>query len=237
MSERVWSHYHTMQTQDSFVGVVSSIAWSITSWLYIKIKFLLLASVIIAFTGCVIKENNPFLHEGYIRVDLGSLEAIKNEIIVYSTLSRKDNPRTIEVNLWKIKDVVYVGFAQGSSIYNFINLLNWLDNPPDNDKVGYTVGWAKSSTTGEEYYLYPEIENNRGDTLVGSSKKNISIRVYLPEAAISPVSISVVYQHRPNLLSTLGNPDLSFKIVIDYNSTFGNNEFVLTHEMDSTWGY
>jgi hypothetical protein len=196
-----------------------------------------LVVIIVTCTGCGLKNNNMFLHEGYIRVELGGLEAIKKEILIFSTLTRKEQPKIIEVNLWKNKDVVYVSFNQGISTYDFVNLITWLDNPPDNEEVGCTEGWVKSGTTGEEYYLYPEEDNERGDTLLGASEKNLPIRVYLPEAAISPISRPVAYKYKPKPLFNLGNPDLSFNIEIDVVPTFGNNEFVLTHEKDSTWGY
>ncbi len=193
--------------------------------------------IIVICTSCSINNNDILLHEGYIRVKLGSLEAIKNEIIIFSALTRKEQTKTIEVNLWKSRNCVYVGFTKGVSTYDYFNLISWLDNPPDNKEVGYTEGWVKSNITGEEYYLYPEEENERGDTLLGASKKDLPIRVYLPEAAISTISQSVTYRFKPNELFSFGQPDLSFNIEIDVVPTFGNNELVVTHEKDTNWGY
>ncbi len=70
------------------------------------------------------------LHKGYIHVKLGTATQIKHEIIEHSKLARHEQPKTINVELWETSEGVYVFYPEGTTTYNFINSISWLNYPP-----------------------------------------------------------------------------------------------------------
>jgi len=177
------------------------------------------------------------LRTGYIHVKQGSIEEIKNEIIKHSELTKHELPTKITVHLWNTTEGVYVYFPNGTTTYNFINLISWLNYPPGKEHIGYSKGWVQVNEKRGTYFLLPDEENERGDTLIGTSNKSETIRIYLPEARISLASKKIPYEIPLLVLQESATPDLSFEIYIDINPDFGNPDFIITDKMDSSWGY
>jgi len=199
-------------------------------------SYILKFALAISFLLSVVAQATP-LHTGYIHVKLGSIEEIKKEVIEHSKLTIHEKPMKITVHLWDTGEGVYVSFPNGTTTYNFINLISWLNYPPGKEHIGYSKGWFQTSTTKNTYFLFPDEENERGDTLIGVNNKSESIRIYLPAARISLASKKIQYEIPPTVLQELVIPDLSFEVYIDINPDFGNPSFVLTDQMDSNWGY
>ncbi|NIB45120.1 hypothetical protein HBA55_36415 [Pseudomaricurvus alkylphenolicus] len=195
-------------------------------------KFILALTILSASNA----QSTP-LHTGHILVKLGGIEEIKREVIDHSKITRHEKPVTINVHLWDTDDGIYVYFPDGTTTYSFINLISWLNYPPGKEHIGYSKGWLNVSSERNSYFLVPDVENQRGDTLLGADVESRAIRVYLPEARISPASKKVQYERPPALLKKLDAPDLAFEINIDIDPSFGNPGFFITDPMDSNWGY
>jgi hypothetical protein len=193
--------------------------------------------LIIALKATFAYAEMEYLHSGYIYIKLGTSEEIKKEVIEHSSIARHVLPKTIAVHLWQEKDGVYLYYPEGTTTYNFVNSISWLNNPPDRENIGYAKGWVRSRKTNEEYFLYPDISNNYGNTLLGANAMTESVEIYLPEARICLTSKNVTYEPLPEKIKELGQPTLVFKIQVDISPSFGNPLFVLTDKKDTKWGY
>jgi len=187
--------------------------------------------------GCEMQSNHVPLHEGLIHVSAENMEEVKSKIIDHSEITLNEYPLAITVRLTENNSGIFIDFPNGIATYDFVNLISWLDNSSNSENKGRARGWITSSTTKKTYYLRPETENYRGDTLLGADDSGASVRIYLPEAAMSFTSKKTYHQQKPENPFIENKKINTFEILIDANPEFGNNNLVTTHELDSKFGY
>jgi hypothetical protein len=200
-------------------------------------KTFALLTIFIMTLGCKMQSNHVPLHEGLIHVSAENIAKVKIKIIEHSEIALNKYPLAVNVRLTGNNTGIYIDFPNGITTYDFVNLISWLDNSSNSDNNGHAKGWITSSTTKKTYYLHPEIENHRGDTLLGADDSGASIRIYLPEAAMSFTTEKTYYQQKPENPFIENKKFSTFEIFIDANPEFGNNNLITTHELDSKFGY
>lgn len=172
---------------------------------------------------------------GMILVRNGSLEDIQAAIVDYDSIARELQPHTFRVELHPQANGVAVILPDGFPAYDLANITGWLNAPPNQQNVYDAVSWIASPGDGTNYYLEPEEENIRGDTLVGASKAGQSIRIYQPECGISNVSHHFSYIEKPEIVVSQ-NP-VKFEVVLDADTSFGNPNFLVNSPNNHTWGW
>ena len=172
---------------------------------------------------------------GMILVKHGSLEDIQAAIVDYDSIARELQPHSFKVELHPQENGVAVILPDGFPAYDLANMTGWLNAPPSQRNVYDAVSWIVSPGDGTPYYLEPEEENVRGDTLVGASKAGQSIRVYQPECGISNVSHHFSYKEKPEIV--LSQNPIKFEMVLDADPSFGNTNFLVNSPDNHTWGW
>lgn len=172
---------------------------------------------------------------GWILVRNGSEADVKAAIVDYDALVRRKG-RTYRVELHpQSGGGVAVLLPDGFPAYDLANMTGWLNAPPEQESVHDAVSWITSPGDGVKYYLQPEIENARGDTLIGASVEGRSIRVYLPEAGISELSLRLSYQSEPDI--EISQSPIKIQVTRSVNSDFGNPDFIINSAKDYGWGW
>ena len=176
-----------------------------------------------------------YLHKAYIHVKHGSVEKVKNEIIEHSKIIRHEKPAYVSVSLWENDGEIYVYYPEGTTTYNFVNSISWLNRSPGKEHTGYAKGWTKSMGNGDSYYFYPDFSNDWGDTLLGIREGKEPVELYLPDARIAPTSKNVVFEPLPAVVKELGKPTCTFRIEVDVDQNFGNPLLEVTDKKDTNW--
>jgi hypothetical protein len=86
-----------------------------------------------------------------------------------------------------------------------------------------------------EYFLKPEVENEWGDTLVGSSNSGTSIRIYVPETGMSEITQTLEYEPEPRI--SLHSKPVSFSITLDTDISWANPMLSINKPIDHGWKY
>ncbi|KAB8189285.1 hypothetical protein FKV24_009380 [Lysobacter maris] len=172
---------------------------------------------------------------GWIRVGNGGIGDIEAAIVDYGGLTRAARPGIFSVELHPQGDgAVAVLFPDGFPAYDLANMTGWLGAPPQQPDVHDAVCWLESPGDGVRYRLEPELDNDRGDTLVGASADGRSVRVYLPETGVGEISQRREYVQEPEL--ELSPRPVTIGLVLDTDTGFGNPDFLVESPLDQDWG-
>lgn len=181
--------------------------------------------------SCEFLDDGSMVPENFdwIMVATGSVEDVEYEVQEHMELFEKKRPTSHAVEIFAHRDDFFViHFSPGLQPYTFCNLISWLDAPPSESTVEGAVGWYTSPGDRKRYVLFREEDNYAGDTLVGVSDEEESVRVYLPECALSNAGRPVVCPQEPTILQ----PDLqlaaAFVIEDEAPGDFGNPRFLDT---------
>lgn len=171
---------------------------------------------------------------GWVLVSNGSIDEIKASIMDYDSIATEVSPKVFSVELHEQKDgTVAVLFPEGLPSYDMANITAWLDAPPNQENVYGAKSWVVSPDGSVKYFLKPEAENRWGDTLIGSSKDGISIRVFLPETGVSEISQDVEYAIEPSF--SLDAKSVSFVITLDTEIFWANPKFSVNKAVNHVW--
>lgn len=203
-----------------------------------KFSFAILALVLL---GCgeskeasPVSESDFLSAKGWVLVEHGSVEEVRAAISDYDSLAREEIAETFKVELHEQQDgSIAVLFPHGLPSYDIANITVWLDAPPNQENVYGAKLWVSAPDGSNEYFLKPEVENQWGDTLIGSSKSGTSIRIYVPETGMSEVSQLVEYQPEPTI-SLSSNP-VSFTITLDTDISWANPMLSVNQPIDHDW--
>lgn len=124
-------------------------------------------------------------------------------------------------------------FPKGIPSYDIANITIWLNAPPNQESVYGAKSWVSTPDGTNEYFLKPEVENDWGDTLVGSSKSGTSIRIYVPETGMSELSQPVQYEQEPKIL--LSSKPINFAITLDTDISWANPKLSINQPIDHDW--
>jgi hypothetical protein len=195
---------------------------------------------VIFIIGCDrdIDDNSPVYIEsefkpstGWLLVKNGTLSEIKAAIIDYGGLARNIRPKEFNVELYsQYNGRTAVLFPDGFPTYDLTNFTSWLSAPPGHPNVFDAVSWLTPADARIKYYLRPELENKRGDSLIGVSYQGESVRVYLPDNGLSSITKKLKYRLEPKIKLN-GNSE-KFTITLDTSTSFGNQEFIINKASD-----
>jgi hypothetical protein len=172
--------------------------------------------------------------QGWILVKSGSVPDVKAAIRDYDALRRSERPGVFRVELHpQTSGAIAVVLPDGLPAYDLVNMTGWLSAPPDQEAVSGAVSWIKSPGNDIKYYLEPETGNSWGDTLIGASTLGQSVRVSLPETAMSEVSASYSYKEEPEI--KISPQPVTIEVTLDTNTAFGNSNFVVNSPKDHDW--
>ena len=172
--------------------------------------------------------------QGWILVENGSVADIKAAIGDYDGLVREERPGRFIVELHpQSSGAVAVVLPSGFPSYDLANMTGWLSAPPDQEEVYGAVSWITSPSDGVKYYLEPEIDNPRGDTLIGASALGQPVRVYLPETGMSEISLDHPYIEEPEI--EISPQPARIEVTLDTSVDFGNPLFVVNSPKDHDW--
>ena len=178
----------------------------------------------------------PASAAGWIRVDNGTPELIKRAVVAHAESFRKVKPQRFRVSVAKHPSGFFVvTFPDGVRPYDLVNLIGWLDQPPDITGVSGATGWITSPATGVTYSLRPDAENSWGDTLIGTSSDGKAVQVYQPEVSMCEISRRVIPVPEPDLSQAQTDSLPTFTVTLDVDPSFGNPEFKMTHPKDTNW--
>ncbi len=171
---------------------------------------------------------------GWVLISNGSVEDIRAAILDYDSLVREETPGKFLVEIHQQKEGgVAVLFPDGLPSYDMANITVWLDAPPEQQNVYDAKAWVRPPNESKKYFLRPEVENEWGDTLVGSNTKGKSIRVYVPETGISEISQTIEYETEPEVLL---NPNpVRITITLDTEISWANPKFSINKPLNHIW--
>ena len=197
--------------------------------------FALLISVA---TGCSETEHSDEAEftavEGTILVREGTLSDIRAAIVEYDGLTREQVPGVFRVELHpQAAGGAAILFPDGLPAYDMANMTGWLNAPPCQESVYDAVAWTTSPGDGAHYHLSPELENEWGDTLIGTREDGRSVRVYLPETGMSQISAGSTYVGVPDI--EISPAPQVLEITLDKHTGFGNPRLVVNHPDDHDW--
>lgn len=170
---------------------------------------------------------------GTILIRTGTPKLVRDAILSHASLVGKEFPHQVCIAVTEESCGIVVRFPNGAPPYEIVNLIGWLNDPPEIDGVSQAKGWITSPATRVRYSLTPELDNPWGDTLVGASSDGKSVRVYLPEATMCEISKAFIADNEPDI-KTHG-AELTFSVEMDFITTFGNPDFRITHQKDTDW--
>lgn len=181
-----------------------------------------------------VSKSNFIPANGLVLVENGNIGEVKAAISDYDSIAKEEVAGTFIVELHEQKDgSVAVIFPNGIPSYDIINIIVWLDAPPNQENVYGAKSWVSTPDGTTKYFLKPEIENEWGDTLIGSSKEGKSIRIYVPEIGISEVSHSIKYETEPKIF--LSSNPLRFAITLDTDVSWANPKLSINKSIDHDW--
>ena len=174
--------------------------------------------------------------QGWICVHKGTPELAQQAIKAYADNFNKVQPKDFQVNIAEHPaGFLAITFPDGVPPYDLINLIGWLNQPPEIKGVSGAAGWITSPTSGFRYALQPESGNEWGDTLAGTSSDGKSVQVYQPDATMCEISRSVTPLSEPDISAIPAGAGLTFSVTLDVDPSFGNPEFKITHPKDTNW--
>jgi hypothetical protein len=174
--------------------------------------------------------------ENWILVRQGSSPTLCRAVEDYGHLVKPRVPQTCTVAISRsASDFFALRFLDRIPTYNFLNLIEWLNQPPDLPAVSGALGWYRSPANGVKYALYPDSTNTWGDTLIGYNQRNQAVSVYLPEASLCEISRHVMIFAEPDLNRSGLEEQARVEVSFDVDSTFGNPDFIVTHAKDHQW--
>lgn len=163
---------------------------------------------------------------GWVLVENGSMSEIREAILDYDAIAKAQTPKLFRVELHSQQNsTVAVRFPDGLLSYDMANITGWLDAPPEQENVYAARLWLTTPATKIKYYLKPEVENEWGDTLLGTTEKGISIRVHLPETGIEKIAQAVLYEPEPTI--ELNTNPVKFSITLDTDFSWANPMFIV----------
>jgi hypothetical protein len=178
----------------------------------------------------------PKAAHDWILIQEGTPELVRQAIQSYAGISRKVKPKDFRITVAKHPSgFLSVTFPDGLPPYDIVNLIGWLNQPPEVKRVRGAVGWLTSPESGLRYFLKPDSGNSQGDTLIGKSSDGISVEVYLPEATVCPVSRRLDSLPEPDTSAIQTISGLTFTVTLDVDPSFGNPGFKVTHSKDANW--
>lgn len=145
----------------------------------------------------------------FIFVRQGSGAEVGRAVGDYFGLNEPRQPRAVRVSVSPASggDQI-VTFSRPLPPPELVNLVSWLDAPPDNPSVSGTSGLLRAPASGTVFSLWPDHATPTGDVLLGVSEVGEQIRVSAPENAVQrqrheqapPVDLSsVVAASNPSL--------------------------------------
>ncbi|MFV9657318.1 hypothetical protein ACNFCK_20725 [Pseudomonas sp. NY15366] len=183
-----------------------------------------------------VTESDFLPAKGWVLIENGSIEEIRAAILDYDSLVREEVPGTFTVELHEQKDgSIAALFPDGLPSYDIANITVWLDAPPNQKNVYGAKSWVSTPDGTSEYFLKPEVENEWGDTLVGSSKSGTSIRIYVPETGMSEIAQTVDYEPEPTI--SLSSKPMSFSITLDTDISWANPMLSINKPINHDWKY
>ncbi|MCY2928217.1 MAG: hypothetical protein NTV86_01740 [Planctomycetota bacterium] len=203
-----------------------------------------MSCTVILFGGCGKPEENrpnpsPEVHkmgQDWILVQQGKPELVEKAIQNYASNCRNEKLKGFRISVVKHPSgFVAVTFPDGLPPYDIVNLIGWLNQPSEVKGIRGAVGWLTSPESGLRYGLKSDSGNRLGDTLIGRSSDGNSVQVYLPEAAICPISRRVDSPLEPDTSAIQTVPGLTFTVTLDVDPSFGNPGFKVTHSRDTNW--
>lgn len=208
-------------------------------------EMLIIMSLFSLLFGCRKQESSPPAEsppsavksaQGWICVHKGTPELARAAINAYADNFKKVTPREFRVNIVEHQaGFLVVTFPDGISPYDFVNLIGWLNQPPETKGVSGTAGWITSPASGLRYALQPESGNQWSDTLVGTSSDGKAVQVYQPGATMCEISRNVAVLPEPDISSLPAGSGITFSVTLDVDPSFGNPEFKITHPKDTNW--
>lgn len=214
-----------------------------------KVAILILALGLVVLLVSVVRNrsraNEPVEHSGlrrvlegpdWINVRLGSPSEVQRAVESYSELSEHLECREVMAEITKIQDgTVGVTFSEHIPPYAFLNLMGWLNGPPDVEGVTSATGWYSSPSSGIRYAFWPDESNPQGDTLIGVSSEGERVSVYQPDLSFCRRSQPVDQPSEPTLESTKDSIRMKFLVPVEVMENFGNPALEFTHVPDTPW--
>jgi len=158
------------------------------------------------------------LVDGWIHLREGSLDSVRARIREHSELYEAEVPLQVEVTLATHADgAISVGFPDGLPFLILVNLLCWLD-----DGTGVGRCFLTAPQTQVRYALAMDLDNEWGDTAVGTGSDGSSVKVYVPEGTVTPIEEA---SHHPE--PEPGPVAESFSMTVDVNGNFGNPQVLI----------
>ena len=174
--------------------------------------------------------------QAWICVHKGTPDLVRQAITAYANNFKKMTPRAFRVSVAEHPSgFLAVTFPDGAPPYDVVNLIGWLNQPPDFKEVSGAVGWITSPASNLRYSLQPESGNQWGDTLIGTSSHGKTVQVYQPDATMCEVSRRVIPLPEPDVSALPAGSGLTFSVTLDIDPSFGNAEFKITHPKDTNW--
>jgi hypothetical protein len=181
-------------------------------------------------------ENSPTPQSDWIQIERGDPIQIRKAVSDYSSLFQGREASSFEAVIGSHVDGFFVlSFPRPIPAYNFVNLIGWLNAPPDIAGVSGARGWFRAPGSGERFALYPDVSNPWGDTLLGYGATDRKIEVYQPEAWICETTKQIRRTAEPSLGPDQVKELARFELICDTDPSFGNPTFQITHPVDTDW--
>jgi hypothetical protein len=171
-----------------------------------------------------------------MQIDHGDLAQIRKAVLDYAELSHSQEGASFEMVISNHADgFIVLTFSRPIPPYVFVNLLGWLNAPPEIAGVSGARGWFQAPADNERFALYPDPSNPWGDTLLGYSAAGRKIEVYQPEAAICQTTKQVQFFDEPTIGTDTVKELARFELLFETDPSFGNPTFRITHPTDYKW--
>jgi hypothetical protein len=162
-------------------------------------------------------------------------ELARQTIENYADLFREAQPMDFHVEVAQHPEgFLAVTFPDGFPVYDFINLIGWLNGSSETEGASEAVAWVTSPASGLRYSLQPN-EKGWGDTVVGASSDGTAVEVYLPYIGMCEVSRPVSVLPEPDLSGLPFGSNQFFTVTLDLEASSWNPRLEFTHIKDAKW--
>lgn len=195
--------------------------------------------VLVATTiGCGHKaEKNaseaPTESQAVIEVRNGTPSRIREEIIRYADITTPEKAGRFDVRILERGGTTLVVLPKGFPPYSFLNLVSWLDAPPDTKDVSGATGWYSAPLTEQRLCVRLETANAVGDTVLAADRAGKTYRIYLPDISMCELDTRAEFHTEPGLPTLM--PPVAFSVVVDTSEDFGNPNLAITHPRNTRW--
>ena len=139
----------------------------------------------------------------FIEIANVDLDLIKSKVVEHGELSVAEPRKVMSIEVWKEDDKSIIKLPEETHSYEISNLIGWLSD------IGDCHGWWLGR---EKYYFEMDKENSWGDTLLGISKFNQKVKLYLPEIILAKVDTGLMhYVDEPAVPAR--EPDIVFEYI------------------------